>query len=61
MTTLGFDVVVGVLYPGYRELLVTAQKSSYDQFPPAANDWETTHLILDMTPPLLTEEEGPST
>jgi hypothetical protein len=52
---------VRVLYPGYHGSLVTAQKSGYDRFPPAANCWGTTHPVPDMAPPLLTEEEGSPT
>jgi hypothetical protein len=52
---------VGVLYPRYRGLLVTAQKSGYDRFPLAADSCGTKHPILDMVPPLMAEEEGPST
>jgi hypothetical protein len=54
----GSGAIVGVLYPGYRESLVMAQKSRYDRFPQAANDWGTIHPTLDMALPLLTEEEG---
>jgi hypothetical protein len=35
--------------------------SGYDQFPSVANGWRTAHPILDMAPPLLTEEAGPPT
>jgi hypothetical protein len=49
----------GVLYPGYRGSLVTAQKFGFDWFSTAANGSETIHPVLDMTPPLLAEEEGP--
>jgi hypothetical protein len=52
---------VGVLYPGYRRPLVTAQKSRYNRFPTAANNWGTKYPIPDMAPPLLDEEEGPPT
>jgi hypothetical protein len=37
---------------------VTAQKSRYDHFPPAANGWETIHHVSNMAPPLSAEEEG---
>jgi hypothetical protein len=37
------------------------QNFGYDWFPPAANDWGTIHPVLDMTPPIQTEEEGPPT
>jgi hypothetical protein len=30
-------------------------------FPPAANDYEIKYHVSDMTPPLLNEDEGPST
>jgi hypothetical protein len=50
---------VGVLYPEYHGSLVTAQKSRYGQFPPAANDWEPLHPVLDTAPQLLAKEEGP--
>jgi hypothetical protein len=50
---------VRVLYPGYHGPLVTTQKSGYDQFPPATDDWRTKRPIADMVPPLLAEEEGP--
>jgi hypothetical protein len=52
---------VGVLHPGYHGASVMTYKSGYDQFPPATNVWGTKHLILNMVPPLLTEEEGPPT
>jgi hypothetical protein len=48
---------VEVLYPGYRGSSVTAQKSEYDQFPPAASGWEIMHPIPDMALPLQVEEE----
>jgi hypothetical protein len=51
--------VAGVLYPRYRGSPVTAPKSGYDRFPPAANGWETKHPVPDAVPPLLTKEEGP--
>jgi hypothetical protein len=41
--------LVGVLYPGYRRSPVTAKKSRYGRFPPAANYWGTMHPIFDMT------------
>jgi hypothetical protein len=31
------------------------------RFPTATNDWGTKYSILDMIPPLLIEEEGPTT
>jgi hypothetical protein len=33
----------------------------YDRFPPAANNRRTKHLVPDVAPPLLAEEEGPPT
>jgi hypothetical protein len=57
----GSGATVGVLYPGYHRPLVKVKKSGYGQLPPAANGWETKHLIPDMVPPLLAEEEGPQT
>jgi hypothetical protein len=50
-----------VLYPGYRRLSAMTQKSGYDCFPPVANGWGTKYPILDMAPPLLTEDEGSPT
>jgi hypothetical protein len=51
-----------------RSCTVGAWAASYDpknlnmaQFPPTANGWGTKYPILDMTPPLLAEEEGPPT
>jgi hypothetical protein len=44
--------IVGVKYPGYRKSPVTAQNSTYDRFPPAANGWGTIHLVPDKAPPL---------
>jgi hypothetical protein len=38
-----------------------AQKSGYNWFHREANIWETIHLVPDMAPPLLAEEEGPPT
>jgi hypothetical protein len=35
--------------------------SKYDRFPPAAHGWGTKHSVLNNTPLLLTEEEGPPT
>jgi hypothetical protein len=52
---------VEVLYPEYYRSPVTAQKSRYGRFPPAADGWGTMHPILGMTPPLLAKEEGPPT
>jgi hypothetical protein len=46
---------------GYREALVTAQKSRYGRFPSAVNSWGTKYPVLDMVPPLLAKEEGPPT
>jgi hypothetical protein len=37
------------------------QNSGYDRFPPIENDWGTIHLMPNMAPPLLAEEEGPPT
>jgi hypothetical protein len=54
----GSGPTIGVLYPGYRGSLVTAQNSGYNRFPLAANDWETMHPIPDIAPPLQGEEEG---
>jgi hypothetical protein len=48
-----------VLYLRYHGPPVTIQKYGYDRFPPVANGWRTKHLIPDMVPPLLAEEEGP--
>jgi hypothetical protein len=53
--------VLGVLYPGYRRSLGTANKSGYGRFPPVANGWGTISPILDTVPQLLVEEEGPPT
>jgi hypothetical protein len=53
--------IVGVLYPGYSRSPVTAQKSGYDQFPPAAHGSGTKHPVSDKVPPLLAEEEMPPT
>jgi hypothetical protein len=53
--------VLGVLYPGYRRSLGTANKSGYGRFPPVANVWGTISPILDTVPQLLVEEEGPPT
>jgi hypothetical protein len=52
---------VRVLYLGYRESLVTAQKPLYDWLPPAVNGWETKHPISDKVPLVLDEEEEPPT
>jgi hypothetical protein len=38
-----------------------AQKSRYDWFSLATNDWGTMHPIMDMASPLLAEEKGPPT
>jgi hypothetical protein len=57
----GSGATVGVIYPGYCGSPVIAQKSRYDRFPPVTNGWRTMHLVLDMAPPLLAEEEGPPT
>jgi hypothetical protein len=38
-----------------------AQNSRYNRFPLVTNDWGTMHLIPNMSPPLLAEEEGPPT
>jgi hypothetical protein len=37
---------VGVLYLRYHGSLVTAQKSRYDWFPPAASGWGTMHPVM---------------
>jgi hypothetical protein len=50
-----------VLYPGYCRLSAMTQKSGYVCFPPVANGWGTKYPILDMAPPLLTEEDGSPT
>jgi hypothetical protein len=52
---------VEIMYPGYRGLPGTTQKSGYDLFPQAANGWETMHHVSDMAPQFLPEEEGPPT
>jgi hypothetical protein len=54
-------MLVGVLYPGYRGLPITAHKSGHNRFPPAANGWGTKHPIPDTVQPLLAEEEEPPT
>jgi hypothetical protein len=59
-TDAGFGSV-GVKYPGYYGPSVMAQISGYEQFPPAANGWGSIHLVPDMAPPLLAEEEEPPT
>jgi hypothetical protein len=52
----GSRAIVGVLYLGYRGMLVMTHYSGYERFPPAANGWRITYLIPDMAPPLLAEE-----
>jgi hypothetical protein len=62
--TMGTDAGFGsvsVKYPGYYGPSVMAQIFGYNRFPPAANGWGTIHPVLNMTPPLLAEEEGPPT
>jgi hypothetical protein len=54
-------LLVVVKYPGYHGLSITAQNSGYDQFPPSATGWRTTHPIPDKAPPLQVEVEGPPT
>jgi hypothetical protein len=49
------------LYSRYREPPIMAHNSRYGQFLSAVDSWRTIHPILDMTPPLLAEEEGPPT
>jgi hypothetical protein len=38
-----------------------AKKIEYDLFPPVADSWGNKHLIPDMVPLLLAEEERPPT
>jgi hypothetical protein len=60
-STKGSGTTVGVLYPGHRGPPVMTHSSGYDRFPLAVNDWGMIHPISNMVPPLLAEEEGPST
>jgi hypothetical protein len=52
---------IGVIYPGCHRPLVMAKKIEYDLFPPVADSWGNKHLIPDMVPLLLAEEERPPT
>jgi hypothetical protein len=49
------------VYLGTTGSWLRSKKSEYDRFSPAAHGWGIKHFVSDKVPPLLTEEEGPST